>query len=282
MAIPMTTLRRAPNGDWFSRKGIPADVREPYRLAYGVSREELFRRPQGLSVGAAKQELREWDATITARIEALRAARRGEGRGLTHREAHALAGEWFSWFVARYEDEPGGREDWDLERERLDDAYARFSAEDAADHPTVRRHVRAVLAASGHVAEFLASREVMLTPAAMDRFLDVMEPEFVAALAGLVRRAGGDYSRDERAKRFPELKLAKASGLTCWGLFVAWVKERNPSNSTINRWRSVFLALEARFGDRDIATITEEEAREWKDTLVTPARSPQVCFGVQF
>lgn len=30
MAVPMTSLSRAPNGDWFARKGIPKDVREAY------------------------------------------------------------------------------------------------------------------------------------------------------------------------------------------------------------------------------------------------------------
>ena len=43
MPVLMTSLTTAKNGDWFSRKAIPEDVREPYRLAYGISREERFR-----------------------------------------------------------------------------------------------------------------------------------------------------------------------------------------------------------------------------------------------
>jgi len=136
MAIPMTTLRRAPNGEWYSRKGIPADVRESYGAAFGRSREEFFRCPRV----AAKQALREWDAAITSRIEALRAAKRGEGQALTHREAHALAGEWYLWFVARHEDEPGETEDWDLASGRLEVAYTSFTgAEIDPDAPVVRR-----------------------------------------------------------------------------------------------------------------------------------------------
>jgi hypothetical protein len=42
MAIPMTTLKRAPNGDWFARKGIPKDIRDSYKAAFGVSQEERF------------------------------------------------------------------------------------------------------------------------------------------------------------------------------------------------------------------------------------------------
>lgn len=285
MAIPMTTLRRAPNGDWFSRKGIPAAVREAYRAAFGVSREELFRRPGALPVGLAKQELREWDALVSSRIETLRAAARGEGQALSHREAHALAGQWYGWFVARHEDEPGDADWWDHEHGRLQDAYSRFGAvtDDETDtgHPVVRRHVRAVVAASANVAEFLAHLGLTLTPDAMDRFLDALEPEYVGALAALRRRVDGNYKPDsERLERFPAFVPTQASGLTCWALFTAWVKERRPGAATVNRWRSVFLSLQSRFGDRDIATITPEEVREWKDTLVTPTRSPQVANDV--
>ena len=68
MTVRMTTLRRARNGDWLSRKAIPADVREAYRAAHGVSQEERFRRDASMPVERAKQELREWDATISGRI----------------------------------------------------------------------------------------------------------------------------------------------------------------------------------------------------------------------
>jgi hypothetical protein len=60
----MTTLTRAPNGDWFARKGIPKDIRDAYKAAFGVSQEERFRRPASMSQGRAKQELRDWDAAV--------------------------------------------------------------------------------------------------------------------------------------------------------------------------------------------------------------------------
>jgi hypothetical protein len=47
MTIKMTSLFRAPNGDWFARKMIPEDVREAYRAAFGVSQEARWRSPQG-------------------------------------------------------------------------------------------------------------------------------------------------------------------------------------------------------------------------------------------
>ncbi len=67
--VQMTTLRKAPNGDWFARKAIPADVREAYKAAYGAGREVRFRRSATVSLGQAKADFRDWDAEITGRIE---------------------------------------------------------------------------------------------------------------------------------------------------------------------------------------------------------------------
>ena len=61
MAVAMTTLRRGKNGDWLSRKAIPADVREAYSAAHSISQEERFRRPGTMPLERAKQEMREWD-----------------------------------------------------------------------------------------------------------------------------------------------------------------------------------------------------------------------------
>jgi integrase len=287
MAVPMTSLRRATNGDWFARKGIPADVRESYHAAFGRSQEERFRRPGSLPVGAAKAELRDWDATITGRIEAIRAAGRGEGRSLTAREAHGLAGEWYNWFTGRHSDEPGDPAAWRSDYERLETAYDRFSPEiderddggSWRDHPNVRRHVRAVLSDLAQASTFLSEKGIVLTPEARENFLDALERHYSAALGLMTRWSDGDYRPDTRPERFPDFNdvpKERPAGLTCWQLFEAWVAERKPGPATVNRWRAVFLALAERFNGRDIATITADEALEWKDTLVTPKRSAQV------
>lgn len=292
VAVPMTSLSRAPNGDWFARKGIPKDVREAYKRAFGVSQEERFRRPGSLSTGAAKVELRDWDATITGRIEALRAAARGEGRGLTRREAHGLAGQWYSWFIARHEDEPGGPNRWEHLHEQLEEARHRFDGQaigapdeddDEAESPAARRHVRATVGELGQVATFLGEQGIRLTQEATDAFLDIVEGELSAAAAALRRRAEGDFTPDARIERHPEFKAAprsKAAGLTCWTLFEAWINERRPGAATVNRWRAVFRALEAYFEGRDIAGITNEHAIGWKNTLVTPDRTAGVVNDV--
>lgn len=167
MAVAMTSLTRAKNGDWFARKGIPESVRAAYKAAFGVSQEERFRRPASLPMGQAKIELRDWDAEITSRIERLRAQATGGGVSLSFREAHGLAGQWYGWFISRHEEEPGRAGDWDIEHSQWEDARTRFAgAEEAGeeslqDHPNVRRHLRSVLmTVLAGMAEF--ERDLML------------------------------------------------------------------------------------------------------------------------
>ncbi|WP_336813344.1 hypothetical protein [Bosea sp. MMO-172] len=283
----MTSLTRAKNGDWFARKAIPEAVRLAYKAAFGVSQEERFRRPASISMGQAKQELRDWDAEVTSRIERLKAQRTGGGVSLTFREARGLAGQWYGWFIAQHEDELGKASDWDVEHDRWEDALMRYAPVDEREdddswreHPNVRRHLRAVLMELATVATFLAAKGIVLNPEGVERFLDTLEPEYSAALAALRRRSGGDYSPDAREAKFPDFKPRVLAGMGCWAVFEAWVKERDPAASTVNRWRSVFKALEARFKGRDIAEVSAEDARDWKDVPVTPERSAVVVNDI--
>ena len=70
----------------------------------------------------------------TSQIEAIRAARRGEGQSLTQRQALALAGEWYNWYVARHEENPGTLEHWrvmwDVLISRLEDYAPDWVIED--------------------------------------------------------------------------------------------------------------------------------------------------------
>lgn len=54
MSILMPSLSRAKNGDYFSRKVIPADVRDAYQRAYGVRQEERFLLATDKPAGEAK------------------------------------------------------------------------------------------------------------------------------------------------------------------------------------------------------------------------------------
>src|ERR1700719_2768526 len=107
MAGRNARLNRLKNGQFFARKGIPADVREAYARLYNVTWEAQLRLPAHTSKHEAKARHGEWQAEIETRIAALRAAAAGQGQPLTKQNAIALAGRWYTWFIGQYEDEPG-------------------------------------------------------------------------------------------------------------------------------------------------------------------------------
>jgi hypothetical protein len=113
-------------------------------------------------------------------------------------------------------------------------------------------------------------------------FLDCVLDEFMAAILLLTRRANKDYSPDTRPSEFLKFdgrKIARRTGQTSpWQLFEAWVKARQPAASGVNRWRCVFLDLEQRFGRA--AEISEDDARDWSQQLVTPKRKPRTVNDV--
>jgi integrase len=288
MAIPMTTLKRAPNGDWFARKGIPKDIRDSYKAAFGVSQEERFRRPGSTTVGRAKQELRDWDATITSRIEALRAKANGVGQSLTFRQAIALVGEWYGWFTKKYEEDPLPAEHWDQVRDEVtEDIYTRFDISedeinDADWEPSavVKRRMRDTLSAKAEAPQFLTWKGITLSEEASNQFLDALHGDFLTAIGTLRRRSTGDYTPDKTPSKFPRFEHQKASGLTVWALFEAWVKEKKPRPQTVDRWRAVFLNLQGNFSDKDANSITEDEARQWAKGSITEDRSARTVQEV--
>jgi hypothetical protein len=152
-----------------------------------------------------------------------------------------------------------------------------------------RDAIHRVLMRRGSVDSFLLDHENRsLSDAALHAFLDVLEGEFPAAIRVLSRRAEGDWSRDSRPEKFPpaqgssrQAHDAKLSGLTVWFAFELWIEGRKPAAASINRWRAVFVSLPERFGDRDAARITPDEAQQWADSLTNTDRSPHVLDEVR-
>src|SRR6266480_845313 len=112
MASIMVALKRQKSGVFTARKVIPKDVREQYARLYGVGWEEKLRVPAGCSPHEAKARCSEWLAEIETRIGRLRAHKNGEGQPLTRRNAHALAGCWYNWFISRHEANPQTPKHW--------------------------------------------------------------------------------------------------------------------------------------------------------------------------
>ena len=195
----MAHLQQKPNGSYSARKRLPDDVREEYGRLYGARFEAKFSAPASIGRQAAVQRFRTWEAEVAQRIETIRRVLRGEGIDLDRKQAVALAGEWYKWFVARYEEEeadPVAYEEavWDII-----EAMREFAPDEVREEPLkdmewardreVRAGVRPVIADLGHTAQFLASQGVALTRKSHERFLDCVLDNYLPALGLLEQRA---------------------------------------------------------------------------------------------
>jgi hypothetical protein len=101
-------MARMKSGALRARKAIPADIiiKDAYAKLYGKRAEELFRAPPDVEPRRAKALRAAWEEEIETRFETIRAQQRGRGHDLTQRQATALAGEWYRWFIGRHEDNP--------------------------------------------------------------------------------------------------------------------------------------------------------------------------------
>ena len=290
MALNWMLARDAKSGSWVARKQIPARLRPAYTAAFGKGWAEKFARPASLSEQEARVAFAEWLAEVEGRIHFVTAGLRGDGVDLSHIQAHALAGRWYRWKVARHQDDPGAADRWSKEIGALIAGLAGLLPKEAAKglsasgaRPAPERLAELLdsltetqgrvldrLAGAMLVPDFLAQERVILSAAGRRRFLAALVQELMAANALLVRRAKGDYSPDPRPARFPEWKApAATAGLSPMGLYQAWSKanEARTSISTRNRWISVFRDLERFWDGKDVTLLTEEDAIRWRDEL---------------
>jgi integrase len=292
MLFRMITPRISKSGSITARIGIPKGVRAEYQRLYGQRWEAKLTLPAGTPPREAKVRISEFTTTVETQIAAIRAAQRGEGQSLTQRRALAIAGEWYVWYVARHEENPGTVEHWrvmwDVLIDRLEEHAPDWVIEDGwrdlewTREPEVRAGVRPLIADEAKTAQFLASKGVVLNTEAQAAFLDCVLDEFIAAILLLERRANKDYSVDTRLAEFPKFdgrKIARSgSEVSPWQLFEAWEKARQPAASGVNRWRCVFIDLEQRFESG--ADISEDDARTWSRQLVTTKRKARTVNDV--
>ena len=283
--MPRSASKLAPTreGGFIARKVVPFDVRNNYAKLYGQRTEErLNTGPMPVLLARAKH--REWSSEIEARFANIRAERKGEGRVLTPKEARALAGEWYGWFTARmaannwpadvWEDY-----EWHAVRSQLYGpamAGGVFSGDplDFWERDTAMRdRVRPIIADEAKSHQFLAAKRLTLDPASRTMFLDCVTRDFFAAVALLARRARGDYGLDKWAEQFPSSKGQRTGALRPWAIFERWIAKAKPANSTVDRWRGVFLRLESDFPNTNAAALLPEQMQHWANGLISPDRT---------
>jgi integrase len=288
----MAALTRGKSGTYKVRKGIPKDVQAEYARLYGQRHEAKLTLPATLSPAQAKSRATEWLSEVEARIDTLRAKRRGQGHSLTHRQTVALAGDWYRWFIAQHEENPGSPEGWEQNFWALISALEEH-AEDNSEPwkdlewtrtTEVRPAVRPLIAKEARAEEFLTSRGTALTGEAYGAFVDALVDEYINAALLLERRAKGDYSADTRLDELPKFAPApkphQNTGLTPWVLFEQWVATKKPGPSTVGRWRSVFLDLQRHFQGQTASQISEDDSQAWAEQLVGSERSARTVNDV--
>jgi hypothetical protein len=178
----MTRLTRAPSGAYQARKRLPGDIGEEYKRLYGARFEAKFSVPASTKPHVAKQLFGEWLAEVEGRIAAIRAQHKGEGVSLAPRQAHALAGEWYDWFVERHP--VSDQQAWEHLRDQVQDALREAVGDEEWEQNNpddlwradedLRKAVRPVLADVGETAQFLGTKGIALNNEARDRFLDIL------------------------------------------------------------------------------------------------------------
>jgi integrase len=111
-------------------------------------------------------------------------------------------------------------------------------------------------------------------------FLDYVTRDFFAALALLARRARGDYRPDKWTEQFPPRENTVDMNLTPWMLFERWIGKAKPANSTVDRWRAVFLRLQSDFPNASAAALLPEQMQEWANGLIGSDRSAATVADV--
>jgi integrase len=271
-------LKPAPRGGYVARKSIPRDVAADYGRLFGKgpAQWEAWFNSGPVSLLQARARHRDWSSLIEARIANIRAERSGEGQIFTPQEARALAGEWYAWFVAQMAQNKWSKDVWRDYRNRLWEglySLAEAGPGDPFDNSDMH-HVRPVIADEGKTAQFLAAKRAQLDPPSRDLFLDYVARDFFAALDLLVRRASGDFGKDEYAERFPQQGSGVVDpGLTPWSLFERWIAEAKPATATVDRWRGVFLKLQTDFPNTSAAALLPEQAHEWAKGLINTERT---------
>lgn len=273
--------RHKDSGIFWLRVRVPADLVQ----VVGTKEEKLSLRTR--DPNQARAVFIEEMNKIEARWRSLRAGT----TPLSHKDAVAIAGDFYRQLVSENEDDPGDRQ-LVLSRLLLDQV--------ASGDP----HVRVIRAGRAELTERMLDKIKNQHRAAVQRYLDdlgeridpesferVLEAVNKAMVQGreqVLRFADGDYRPDPQGDRFPTRK-PKVSALQAevekdpdhyllTDVYEKYATETKQAPSTRKKWGAIIRKVAE--VHPDIRTITADWCVDWKDSLVArglAARSIQ--FG---
>jgi integrase len=254
---------------------IPADVRG----AYG-KREEKPTWPASLTQGQARAEFGVWLAGVEDRIASLRSFCDGPSVDLSERQSAALAGKWYCGLEARYGDNPGSEDDWDIAYEAIcpEETEESYQAYVRGDDRPYEGPWRITPYLETELAILLDGEQLKIAPRAAERLLQDMAGLYGAFCQLMQRRANGDFGADTLPERFPTWlpavatlspQMAPVAGPSITGLFEGYVAERKPSPATVKAWKRFIAVLVDFSGHDDASRVTADDIVRWKEHLLT-------------
>ena len=279
MGLKMATPFRHPqSGIFWYRRRVPADLVE----LVGRKEEKVSLRTR--DPGEAKAAY----IRVAGEVEARWANLRAGTRRISHKEAVAVAGEFYRNLVSENEDDPG---DPTLVLGRL------LSDQVAANSPEVRVITSGDRAVTDRMLARLKGQNRLAVETYLHRRGDIVDEEsferIVAAVNAAIvqgreqvlRFAKGDYRGDPEADRFPKLESKSAANgepadyYDLKAIYERFADEAKHAMSTRKKWRGVIKEVAAEVPD--IRTLTELWCVQWKDQLVArglSARSIQYGY----
>ena len=275
-----TPYRHRDSGIFWVRLRVPGDIAK-----LGGKKEEKFSLGTRDPDEAKSAFLREM-----TRLETRWRSIRAGTVSISHKEATAIAGEFYRDLVAANEDDPGDRA-VALSRLLFDQV--------ASKHPRVRvigsGDPELTSAMLGRIADrnrdavrrYLDGRGEIVDPDSFERILQAVNKGMAQGREQVLRFADGDYRSDPDADRFPERAAPVQSApetkqgndhFLLTDIYEKYAHESEQAPSTRKKWAAI-IAIVA--GDHpDIRTITPEWCVAWKDGLVARKLAPRtIKFG---
>ena len=286
MARPTT---RANTANVQFRRVIPADIRralaklpDAYRpRGWGKAEITISTGTADRRTGAAEH------ARIAADVEERFAKLRAGTMRLSQKDATALAGEMYRAFADGAEDDPGTVEQWrGVQKMNADAKAGRFGvAALMIGEEASRRHAmeeRFGIWADGT----LASKCIVTDPESRWRLVEALADAMNDAAARLERNAGGDYTPDPKAARFPAWADPRAARgpsdsrgkLTLADLFDRWRKHPEQAGQaahTVSRYEGVISALATFLNNPDARAVTNDDVHRYVEARMSPDAKPK-------
>ena len=190
---------------------------------------------------------------------------RGSPTALDNRQVHALAGLLYRDLVEMMDGEPGEAAIWD-EVLKLNQRVADAGGLDQWFGPSVD--------------QLFAKEGIRTDPLSRTRVVHAASKAIQQAAEVNRKKAQGDYSPDEGAKKYPEWQASgKAGPLDLFSLLDHKFKTDKRRAATREDYRAKLKSFANFIGHSDAHRVTKDDVRKWRDKLIEAGLDPKTING---